>query len=97
MVLGSGVQVLSDVVFLLNLFYCNTILASMPKLSTLGKPRMRVYHRRSQIPRVVGTLEVNISWSYFAIHYDAIQECQHCQLCVITEKIQSDWLKKSFQ
>ena len=39
-VLGSRVQVLLEVAFLWNLFCSNTILASMPGWSTLGKPRL---------------------------------------------------------
>ena len=39
-VLGSRVQVLLQVSFLVNLFCSNTILASMPEWSTLGKPRL---------------------------------------------------------
>ena len=37
---ASRVQVLLDGFFLLNLFYSNTIQASMPEWSTLGKPRL---------------------------------------------------------
>ena len=43
-VLGSQVQSLLDVTFLLNLFCSKTILAVLPELTILGKPRMSFVH-----------------------------------------------------
>ena len=39
-VIGSRIQSLLEVTFLPNLFCSNTILASLPELSTLGKTRL---------------------------------------------------------